>query len=171
MKNNLQVLKNILKRTNPVIHHFFIPLQEISVNASKKLHITIVFAMIITTMVFAVLTMFIYGSIKELRQTIQTKLFISYGASLVLPLFIVMVIIYEIFYPFLRLKDVGKFSLHDFLYVIPYTWCRFLIFSYFGSHNIVLWYCLNNLVQCHMLWNETKCKINEPSTWFKSNLD
>uniref|UniRef100_A0A1I8MP34 Uncharacterized protein n=1 Tax=Musca domestica TaxID=7370 RepID=A0A1I8MP34_MUSDO len=62
--------------------------------------------MIITTMVFAVLTMFIYGSIKELRQTIQTKLFISYGASLVLPLFIVMVIIYEIFYPFLRPKDV-----------------------------------------------------------------
>ncbi|XP_073819923.1 uncharacterized protein [Musca autumnalis] len=51
--------------------------QEISVAAAQNRHIAIFFTIIFGTMVFAVLTMSIYGSIKELRQSMLTKLFES----------------------------------------------------------------------------------------------
>ncbi|XP_073817621.1 probable G-protein coupled receptor Mth-like 10 [Musca autumnalis] len=79
--------------------------QEISVAATKNMHIAIFFTIMIITIVLAVLTMFIYGSIKELRQNMQTKLFVSYGISLILPLIEMMVVFYDIFYPFIKNID------------------------------------------------------------------
>ncbi|XP_073820339.1 G-protein coupled receptor Mth2-like [Musca autumnalis] len=81
--------------------------QEISVAASGNRHITTFFTMIISTIVLAVLIMLIYGSIKELRQNMQTKLFVSYGISLIPTLIILMMFFYHYIYPFLKSNDIA----------------------------------------------------------------
>uniref|UniRef100_A0A1I8PD27 G-protein coupled receptors family 2 profile 2 domain-containing protein n=1 Tax=Stomoxys calcitrans TaxID=35570 RepID=A0A1I8PD27_STOCA len=76
--------------------------QEESVDRVRFAHVAKYFTGAILFLILLLPTICVYTSIKELREKIQTKLFICYGIVTIIPFVLMMATIYDYYYPFLN---------------------------------------------------------------------